>query len=80
VAPSGQVILAPFDSSNVGVVDVSGGSVSYTSGPAHGEGSGAFIGATVAPSGQVILAPLNSSNVGVTSEAPGLSLSKGLSF
>ncbi len=80
VAPSGQVILAPRDSSNVGVVDVSGGSVTYSSGPAHGEGGGAFVGATVAPSGQVILAPGGSSNVGVSSAPPGIALAKGLSF
>jgi len=80
VAPSGQVILAPFDSSNVGIVDTSGSTVTYQSGPAHGEGGGAFIGATVAPSGQVILAPRDSSNVGVVSGPPGLSLAKGLGF
>jgi hypothetical protein len=38
------------------------------------------VGATVAPSGQVILAPYNSSNVGIVSQAPELSLAKGLSF
>jgi hypothetical protein len=64
----------------VGIVDTSGGSVTYQSGPAHGEGGNAFRGATVAPSGQVILAPRDSSNVGVASGPPALSLSKGLGF
>jgi uncharacterized spore protein YtfJ len=71
VAPSGQVILAPLNSANVGIVDTSGGTVDYQSGPAHGEGSAAFLGATVAPSGQVILAPFNSSNVGIVDTSGG---------
>jgi len=37
----------------------------YFSGPAHGEGSSAFHGATLAPDGRVIFAPYNSSNVGI---------------
>jgi len=37
----------------------------YSSGPAHGEGSAAFKGATVAPDGRVVFAPSNSSNVGL---------------
>lgn len=44
LAPDGQVVLAPFNSSNVGLVDTSGSTVTYTSGPAHGEGGSAFIG------------------------------------
>jgi len=71
LAPDGQVILAPNDSSNVGVVDVSGGSISYQSGPTHGEGGGAFRGAALAPDGQVILAPFDSSNVGVVDVSGG---------
>ena len=37
----------------------------YFSGPAHGEGEGAFIGGTLAPDGRVVFAPRNSSNVGI---------------
>src|SRR6056297_1948890 len=37
----------------------------YFSGPAHGEGGFAFIGATLAPDGRVIFAPFSSSNVGI---------------
>jgi len=37
----------------------------YFSGPAHGEGSDAFMGATLAPDGRVIFAPRDSSNVGI---------------
>ena len=37
----------------------------YFSAPAHGEGSSAFIGATLAPDGRVIFAPNSSSNVGI---------------
>jgi len=37
----------------------------YTSGPAHGEGSGAFRAATVAPDGRVVFAPHTSSNIGL---------------
>ena len=38
----------------------------YFSGPAHGEGGSAFIGAALAPDGRVILAPFDSNNVGIT--------------
>jgi hypothetical protein len=37
----------------------------YFSGPAHGEGSNAFIGATLSPDGRVVFAPFDSSNVGI---------------
>jgi len=37
----------------------------YTSGPTHGEGGGAFSGATLVPDGRVIFAPSNSGNVGI---------------
>jgi len=37
----------------------------YFSGPAHGEGSGAFRGATLSPDGRVVFAPFDSSNVGI---------------
>ncbi|MFT8016128.1 hypothetical protein ACMYL1_23150, partial [Salmonella enterica subsp. enterica serovar Enteritidis] len=63
LAPDGRVILAPFNSTNVGIFDPSDDS--YTSGPAHGEGAAAFLGAALAPDGRVILAPFNSSNVGI---------------
>ena len=42
-----------------------GSLATYTSGPAHGEGSSAFIGACLAPNGKVILAPCGSSNIGI---------------
>jgi len=38
---------------------------SYFSGPAHGEGGTAFIGATVLPDGRAVFAPFDSSNVGL---------------
>ena len=38
---------------------------SYLSGPSHGEGGNASIGATVLPDGRAIFAPRNSSNVGL---------------
>jgi len=38
---------------------------SYFSGPAHGEGGGAFFGATVLPDGRAVFAPFSSSNVGL---------------
>ena len=63
--PDGRVVLAPFDSSNVGLFDPSDDS--YTSGPAHGEGAGAFFGAAPLPDGRVVLAPYDSSNVGLSS-------------
>ena len=63
LAPDGRVILAPRDSSNVGIFDPADDS--YTSGPTHGEGSGAFIGAALAPQGRVIFVPYNSDNIGV---------------
>jgi hypothetical protein len=62
------VIFAPSDSSNVGIFDPADDS--YISGPAHGEGAGAFIGATVSPDGRVIFAPSDSSNVGITAQIP----------
>ena len=37
----------------------------YTAGPAHGEGAGAFIGASLAPNGSIILAPHGSTHVGI---------------
>ena len=37
----------------------------YNSGPSHGEGTDAFIGAALAPDGRVIFAPHDSSNVGI---------------
>jgi len=37
----------------------------YLSGPAHGEGGDAFIGATLAPDGRVVFAPFDSDNVGI---------------
>jgi hypothetical protein len=40
----------------------------YFSGPAHGEGGGAFFGATLAPDGRVVFAPRDSSNVGIVSQ------------
>jgi len=63
--PDGRVVLAPRDSSNVGIFDPSDDS--YTSGPAHGEGPGAFFGAAPLPDGRVVLAPRDSSNVGLSS-------------
>ncbi|HMA77590.1 MAG TPA: hypothetical protein VKP88_00425 [Candidatus Paceibacterota bacterium] len=64
LAPDGRIILAPLNSSNVGIFNPSDNS--YTSGPAHGEGGNAFIGAALAPDGRVILAPYGSNNVGIT--------------
>jgi hypothetical protein len=66
LAPDGRVIFAPFDSVNVGIFDPA--TDTYTSGPAHGEGSNAFRGATLAPDGRVIFAPRDSSNVGIVSQ------------
>jgi len=63
LAPDGRVILAPRNSSNVGIFDPADDT--YTSGPAHGEGGGAFVGAALAPDGRVIFAPYDSSNVGI---------------
>lgn len=40
----------------------------YFSGPSHGEGGGAFQGATLSPDGRVIFAPRNSSSVGIVSQ------------
>jgi hypothetical protein len=37
----------------------------YFSGPAHGEGGGAFTGASLAPDGRVIFAPRASGSVGI---------------
>jgi len=60
--------IVQIDSSNVGLFDPSDNS--YTSGPAHGEGGNAFIGATVLPDGRAVFAPFDSSNVGITSVIP----------
>ncbi|MGM0568693.1 MAG: Ig-like domain-containing protein, partial [Elusimicrobiota bacterium] len=38
---------------------------SYTSGPSHGEGSGAFNGAAKADDGRIIFAPFDSDNIGI---------------
>ena len=43
----------------------------YFSGPAHGEGGRAFIGATLAPDGRVVFAPFDSSNVGIFDPSDG---------
>jgi len=80
VLPNGNQIPIPLESLEMGgpITDVSGTShqkltgalsiptpTAYISGPVHGEGGGAFIGATVAPDGRVVFAPFNSSNIGL---------------
>lgn len=66
-APTGEVIFAPYVSSDVGIYDPA--TRSYTSGPTHGEGldvfPSAFSGAALAPTGEVIFAPANSDHVGI---------------
>lgn len=61
--PIGEIVFAPFYADHVGVYDPATGD--YTTGPAHGEESSAFAGASVAPTGEVVLAPLDSDRVGV---------------
>jgi hypothetical protein len=41
------------------------GIATYTNGPAHGKGSGAFYGCTLMPNGKVMLVPFNSPNIGI---------------
>jgi len=59
-------VFAPYDLSNVGIFDPTDDT--YISGPAHGEGGGAFQGATLTPDGRVVFAPFDSSNVGIISQ------------
>ena len=43
----------------------SGGVATYTDGPTHGQGAGAFFGSTLMPNGKVLLTPYNSANIGL---------------
>jgi len=54
-------VLAPRDSDYIGLYDPVANT--YTRGPAHGEGDGAFLGAALAPNGKIVLVPRNSDYV-----------------
>ncbi len=58
-----KLFLYLLYSANVGIYDPD--TDTYTSGDAHGEGAGAFIGGVLAPNGKIILVPYNSANVGI---------------
>jgi len=61
--PDGRVVFTPHESGNVGLFDPS--DETYTSGPAHNEGSAAFGGSVLAPDGRVVFQPANSANIGI---------------
>ena len=63
VAPNGNIILVPYNSTNIGIYDPT--TKNYSNGPAHGRGSGAFMGGVLAPNGNIILVPFNSIAVGI---------------
>ena len=63
LTPSGDVILVPYNSTNIGIYDPVANT--YTDGSAHGKGSSAFYGGVLTPSGDVILVPFSSANVGI---------------
>ena len=45
--------------------DYSVGVATYTDGPEHGKGAGAFFGSTLLPNGKVMLPPFKSPNIGI---------------
>ena len=63
LAPTGEVVFAPYRSDNVGIYDPE--TNSYRSGPPHEEGSNAFAGAALAPTGDIVFAPDESASVGI---------------
>ena len=46
-------------------VSAAGSLATYTDGPAHGKGGGAFIGGVMMPNGKVALVPYSPANVGI---------------
>jgi hypothetical protein len=63
LAPNGNIILVPLNSSVIGIYDPI--TNTYSNGPAHGRGLYAFIGGVLAPNGNVILAPYKSPVIGI---------------
>ena len=66
----GKICLVPHGSANVGIYDPV--AEDYTDGPAHGQGTDAFIGGAFLPDGRVCLAPFGSANIGIYDPALGV--------
>ena len=65
LTPSGDVVLVPVNSANIGIYDPVADT--YTDGATHGKGSSAFLGGVLTLSGDVVLVPHNSANIGIFS-------------
>jgi hypothetical protein len=61
--PSGNVIFAPADASNVGMFDP--GTLTYSNCALVSTATGKFFGCTLVPDGRVVFCPASSANVGV---------------
>lgn len=61
--PSGNVIFAPADASNVGMFDP--GTLTYSNCAFVSPATGKFFGCTLVPDGRVVFCPASSANVGV---------------
>ena len=61
--PSGTVIFAPADASNVGMFDP--GALTYSNCALVSSTTGKFFGCTLVPDGRVVFCPASSANVGV---------------